>query len=47
VDTSFWIAVPEKTDQYHGRASAWSDYLVKWDAFILTTETVLWDEYVG
>jgi hypothetical protein len=42
-DTSFWIAVSEKTDQYHGPASAWSDYLVKRDAFILTTEAVLWE----
>ncbi len=42
-DTSFWIAVSQKTDQYHGRASAWSDYLVKKDAFILTTEAVLWE----
>jgi hypothetical protein len=42
-DTSFWIAVSQKTDQYHGRASAWSDYLVKRDAFILTTEAVLWE----
>lgn len=42
-DTSFWIAVSQKTDQYHGRASAWSDYLVQRDAFILTTEAVLWE----
>lgn len=42
-DTSFWIAVSQKTDQYHGRASAWSDNLVKKDAFILTTEAVLWE----
>jgi hypothetical protein len=42
-DTSFWIAVSQKTDQYHGRAVAWSDYLVKRDAFILTTEAVLWE----
>ena len=42
-DTSFWIAVSQKTDQYHGRASAWSDYLVKRDAFILTTEAILWE----
>ncbi|PYT31245.1 MAG: hypothetical protein DMG58_12680 [Acidobacteria bacterium] len=42
-DTSFWIALSQKTDQYHGRASAWSDYLVQRDAFILTTEAVLWN----
>ena len=42
-DTSFWIAVSLKSDQYHGRASAWSNYLVQRNAFILTTEAVLWE----
>jgi predicted nucleic acid-binding protein len=42
-DTSFWIAVSQKTDQYHGRASVWSNYLIQRDAFILTTEAVLWE----
>jgi predicted nucleic acid-binding protein len=42
-DTSFWIAVSQKTDQYHRRASAWSDYMVKRDALILTTEAACWE----
>ena len=42
-DTSFWIAVSQKSDQYHRRASAWSSYLTQENAFILTTEAVLWE----
>jgi predicted nucleic acid-binding protein len=39
----FWIALSHKSDQHHGRASAWSKYLIQRDAFILTTEAVLWE----
>jgi predicted nucleic acid-binding protein len=42
-DTAFWIALAHRSDQYHGRASAWSRYLIQEDAFILTTEAVLWE----
>ena len=42
-DTSFWIALSHKFDQHHGRASAWSRYLIQKDAFILTSEAVLWE----
>lgn len=42
-DTSFWIAISQKSDQYHRRASAWSSYLTQENAFILTTEAVLWE----
>lgn len=42
-DTSFWIALSHKSDQHHGRAAAWSGHLIREDAFILTTEAVLWE----
>jgi uncharacterized protein len=42
-DTSFWIALSHKSDQHHVRASAWSRYLIHNDAFLLTTEAVLWE----
>ena len=42
-DTSFWIAVSQESDQYHRRASAWSNYLTQKNTFILTTEAVLWE----
>jgi predicted nucleic acid-binding protein len=42
-DTSFWIALSHKPDQHHGRVSAWSRHLIQKDAFILTTEAVLWE----
>ena len=42
-DTSFWIALSQRPDQHHRRASAWSRHLDQQDAFILTTEAVLWE----
>ena len=42
-DTAFWVALAHKSDQHHARASAWSRYLIQQDAFILTTEAVLWE----
>ncbi len=38
------LRFPQKSDQYQeSRASAWSNYLTQENAFILTTEAVLWE----
>jgi predicted nucleic acid-binding protein len=42
-DTSFWIALSSKRDQYHPRAVAWSRFVVRNQDTILTTEAVLWE----
>ena len=42
-DTSFWIALSNRRDQYHARALAWSQYFLRAQAAILTTEAVLWE----
>jgi predicted nucleic acid-binding protein len=42
-DTSFWIALSSRRDEYHGRALAWSRDLTRTQASILTTEAVLWE----
>lgn len=42
-DTSFWIALSSRRDGYHGRALAWSRYLVRTQAALVTTEVVLWE----
>jgi uncharacterized protein len=42
-DTSFWIALSSKRDQYHSRAVAWSLFLVRNQCNIVTTEAVLWE----
>jgi predicted nucleic acid-binding protein len=42
-DTSFWIALSSKRDQYHPRAVAWSQFVVRNQGTIMTTEAVLWE----
>jgi predicted nucleic acid-binding protein len=42
-DTSFWIALSSKRDQYHARALAWSLFLVRTQSMVVTTEAVLWE----
>jgi len=43
VDTSFWIALVRKRDQYHARAVAWYQFLVRSQSTLVTTEAVLWE----
>jgi len=42
-DTSFWIALSSKRDQYHSRAVAWSEFVTRNRNTIVTTEAVLWE----
>jgi predicted nucleic acid-binding protein len=42
-DTSFWIALSSKRDQYHRRAVAWNRFMVRTNGDLLTTEAVLWE----
>lgn len=42
-DTSFWIALSSKRDQYHPRAVAWSQFVIRSQSTVLTTEAVLWE----
>jgi predicted nucleic acid-binding protein len=42
-DTSFWIALSSQRDQYHGRAVAWSRFVLQTKSTLVTTEAVLWE----
>jgi uncharacterized protein len=42
-DTSFWIALSSKRDQYHSRAVAWHAAVMQSGSRIVTTEAVLWE----
>ncbi len=42
-DTSFWIAISSKRDQYHSQAVVWQQSLVRTASRIVTTEAVLWE----
>jgi predicted nucleic acid-binding protein len=42
-DTSFWIALSSKRDQYHSQAVDWHQLLVRSASRIVTTEAVLWE----
>lgn len=42
-DTSFWIALSSKRDQYHSQAIAWYMAVTRSGSQILTTEAVLWE----
>ena len=42
-DTSFWIAISSRRDQYHSRAVAWHQSVVRTASRIVTTEAVLWE----
>ena len=42
-DTSFWIAISSKRDQYHSKAVAWRQFMARTKSQIVTTEAVLWE----
>jgi predicted nucleic acid-binding protein len=42
-DTSFWVALSRKQDQYHERAIAWSLVVIRDRSAIVTTQAVLWE----
>ena len=42
-DTSFWIALSHQRDQYHRRAVAWSQFVLRTKSTLVTTEAVLWE----
>jgi predicted nucleic acid-binding protein len=42
-DTSFWIALSSKRDQYHSQARAWHAAVTRSGRPIVTTEAVLWE----
>jgi predicted nucleic acid-binding protein len=42
-DTSFWIAISSRRDQYHSQAAAWHHSVVRTVSRIVTTEAVLWE----
>jgi len=42
-DTSFWIALSRGRDQYHPRAVAWNQFVIRTRSIIVTTEAVLWE----
>ena len=42
-DTSFWIALSSKRDQYHSQAVAWHAAVMRSGIRIVTTEAVLWE----
>jgi hypothetical protein len=42
-DTSFWIALSSKGDQYHSQAFAWHSTVMRSASTIVTTEAVLWE----
>lgn len=42
-DTSFWMALSRKRDQYHRDAMAWNQFVIRSRSSIVTTEAVLWE----
>ena len=42
-DTSFWIALSSKRDQYRSQAIAWHEVVIRSHLRIVTTEAVLWE----
>jgi len=42
-DTSFWIALSSRRDQYHSQAVTWHAEVVRTGSRIVTTEAVLWE----
>lgn len=43
VDTSFWVALARRKDQYHPIAKAWQEWLGHKKLLLVTTEMVLWE----
>lgn len=42
-DTSFWIALSSRRDQYHSRAVEWHKFVMRTGSKIVTTEAILWE----
>lgn len=42
-DTSFWLALSRKRDQYNRDAIAWNQFVIRSRSSIVTTEAVLWE----
>jgi predicted nucleic acid-binding protein len=42
-DTSFWMALSRKRDQYNHHAVAWNQFVIRTRSSIVTTEAVLWE----
>jgi hypothetical protein len=42
-DTSFWMALSRKRDQYHQRAVVWNQLALRTNSTLVTTEAVLWE----
>ena len=42
-DTSFWIALSSRRDQYHSRAVEWHEFVMRTGSKIITTEAILWE----
>ncbi|MGO9259376.1 MAG: type II toxin-antitoxin system VapC family toxin [Bryobacteraceae bacterium] len=42
-DTSFWMALSRRRDQYHPHAAAWNQFVIRTGSMIVTTEAVLWE----
>ena len=42
-DTSFWMALSRKRDQYNRHAVAWNQFVIRTRSSIVTTEAVLWE----
>ena len=42
-DTSFWMALSRKRDQYNRHAVAWNQFVVRTRSSVVTTEAVLWE----
>ena len=42
-DTSYWMALSRKRDQYNRNAVAWNQFVIQAKCIIVTTEAVLWE----
>ena len=42
-DTSYWMALSRKRDQYNRHAAAWNRFVIRTRSTIVTTEAVLWE----
>jgi len=42
-DSSYWMALSRQRDQYHRRAVAWNQFVIRTRSIIVTTEAVLWE----
>jgi uncharacterized protein len=42
-DTSYWMALSRKRDQYNRHAAAWNQFVIRTRSSIVTTEAVLWE----